>query len=279
MLDTYSFDSARSRERGLWRFYLKRGGKRGGGAQVRGRVPGRHQGLLAARARPAAGGDGMEREGDLRVVHHEEPLQGGQPGLRARRQGRVTDQPKLLAPPHLLDGPLPPEGLRPAPQLLLVDDGDRKPGPGELAAGARVVLPDAPLEVGGAAGVELARLASQHVDRPAQGARRLACARGEISIPRRAPSGSTLLGLVFFGLWDPFDGLLQLGVEDVEERVADPGVVVDPVVRLTLILRVRATKRSSPTLRCGCSFEAFAIAPRGPLRSWSAIAPLGGASR
>jgi SAM-dependent methyltransferase len=29
VLDTYSFDSARSRERGIWRFYLKSGGKRG----------------------------------------------------------------------------------------------------------------------------------------------------------------------------------------------------------------------------------------------------------
>jgi SAM-dependent methyltransferase len=29
VLDTYSFDSARSRERGVWRFYLKSGGKRG----------------------------------------------------------------------------------------------------------------------------------------------------------------------------------------------------------------------------------------------------------
>lgn len=27
VLDTYSFDSARSREKGVWRFYLKRGGK------------------------------------------------------------------------------------------------------------------------------------------------------------------------------------------------------------------------------------------------------------
>ncbi len=29
VLDTYSFDSARSRERGVWRFFLKSGGKRG----------------------------------------------------------------------------------------------------------------------------------------------------------------------------------------------------------------------------------------------------------
>ncbi len=29
VLDTYSFDSARSRERGIWRFYLKSGGKKG----------------------------------------------------------------------------------------------------------------------------------------------------------------------------------------------------------------------------------------------------------
>jgi SAM-dependent methyltransferase len=29
VLDRYSFDSSRSRERGVWRFYLKRGGKRG----------------------------------------------------------------------------------------------------------------------------------------------------------------------------------------------------------------------------------------------------------
>jgi SAM-dependent methyltransferase len=29
VLDTYSFDSTRSRERGIWRFYLKSGGKRG----------------------------------------------------------------------------------------------------------------------------------------------------------------------------------------------------------------------------------------------------------
>ncbi len=61
VLDTYSFDSARSRERGVWRFYLKQR-REGGSAQVRRRVPCRHKGLLAARARPAAGGDGMERE-------------------------------------------------------------------------------------------------------------------------------------------------------------------------------------------------------------------------
>lgn len=43
-------------------------------AQVRGRIPNRHQGLLAARARLAAGSDGMERKGDLRVLRHQELL-------------------------------------------------------------------------------------------------------------------------------------------------------------------------------------------------------------
>ena len=51
VLDTYSFDSARSRERGVWRFYLKSRREERANAQVRGRVPHRHQGLLAARAR------------------------------------------------------------------------------------------------------------------------------------------------------------------------------------------------------------------------------------
>jgi SAM-dependent methyltransferase len=39
VLDTYSFDSARSRERGVWRFYLKRGEKRGGVLKFAGEFP------------------------------------------------------------------------------------------------------------------------------------------------------------------------------------------------------------------------------------------------
>ncbi len=39
VLDTYTFDSARSREKGLWRFYLKRGGKRGGELKFAGEFP------------------------------------------------------------------------------------------------------------------------------------------------------------------------------------------------------------------------------------------------
>jgi len=39
VLDTYSFDSERSRERGVWRFYLKSGGKRGGILKFAGEFP------------------------------------------------------------------------------------------------------------------------------------------------------------------------------------------------------------------------------------------------
>jgi len=39
VLDTYSFDSARSRERGLWRFYLKRGEKGGEALKFAGEFP------------------------------------------------------------------------------------------------------------------------------------------------------------------------------------------------------------------------------------------------
>jgi SAM-dependent methyltransferase len=39
VLDTYSFDTGRSRERGLWRFYLKRGGKKGGELEFAGEFP------------------------------------------------------------------------------------------------------------------------------------------------------------------------------------------------------------------------------------------------
>ena len=39
VLDTYSFDSGRSRERGVWRFYLKRGGKRGEALEFAGEFP------------------------------------------------------------------------------------------------------------------------------------------------------------------------------------------------------------------------------------------------
>ncbi len=39
VLDTYSFDSARSRERGVWRFYLKTGGKREGVLKFAGEFP------------------------------------------------------------------------------------------------------------------------------------------------------------------------------------------------------------------------------------------------
>jgi len=39
VLDTYAFDSARSREKGVWRFYLKRGGERGGELKFAGEFP------------------------------------------------------------------------------------------------------------------------------------------------------------------------------------------------------------------------------------------------
>ena len=39
VLDTYSFDSSRSRERGLWRFYLKRGERGGGVLKFAGEFP------------------------------------------------------------------------------------------------------------------------------------------------------------------------------------------------------------------------------------------------
>lgn len=39
VLDTYTFDSARSREKGVWRFYLKRGGERGGELRFAGEFP------------------------------------------------------------------------------------------------------------------------------------------------------------------------------------------------------------------------------------------------
>ena len=39
VLDTYSFDSARSREKGMWRFYLKRGGKKEGVLKFAGEFP------------------------------------------------------------------------------------------------------------------------------------------------------------------------------------------------------------------------------------------------
>ncbi len=39
VLDRYSFDSSRSREKGLWRFYLKRGGKKGGTLRFAGEFP------------------------------------------------------------------------------------------------------------------------------------------------------------------------------------------------------------------------------------------------
>jgi SAM-dependent methyltransferase len=39
VLDTYSFDSTRSRERGIWRFYLKRGGKEDGQLKFAGEFP------------------------------------------------------------------------------------------------------------------------------------------------------------------------------------------------------------------------------------------------
>jgi SAM-dependent methyltransferase len=39
VLDTYSFDSSRSREKGVWRFYLKRGDKRGGVLKFAGEFP------------------------------------------------------------------------------------------------------------------------------------------------------------------------------------------------------------------------------------------------
>ena len=39
VLDTYNFDSSRSREKGVWRFYLKHGGKGGGALKFAGEFP------------------------------------------------------------------------------------------------------------------------------------------------------------------------------------------------------------------------------------------------
>ena len=81
VLDRYSFDVTRSREKGSWRFFLRVGER----AEVRRGVPHRHQGLLAPRARLDAGEDRLEPLRALRLPSHQGRLQPGEPELRSRR--------------------------------------------------------------------------------------------------------------------------------------------------------------------------------------------------